>query len=70
MDKKTLVEEIKKLKIEKDAVIVAHNYQIDDIQEIADMLGDSLALARYCASTTNKVILFCGVHFMASYNFV
>ncbi len=65
MDKKTLVEEIKKLKIEKDAVIVAHNYQIDDIQEIADMLGDSLALARYCASTTNKVILFCGVHFMA-----
>jgi len=57
--------EIKRLAKEKDAIILAHNYQIDDIQEIADITGDSLGLAIEAAKVTNKVIVFCGVHFMA-----
>lgn len=65
MEKDELVKEILKLKKERNAVIVAHNYQVDDIQEIADVVGDSFALSRYCASTDYKVIVFCGVHFMA-----
>lgn len=65
MDKTDLREKILKLKEQKNAVIVAHNYQIDDIQEIADMVGDSLALSRYCASGEHDVIVFCGVNFMA-----
>ncbi len=65
MDKTQLISEIARLKQERNAVIVAHNYQIDDVQEIADMVGDSLALSRYCAGTDKDVIVFCGVHFMA-----
>lgn len=65
MEKKHLIEQIKKLKKEKNAVIVAHNYQIDDVQEIADVVGDSFALSKYCASGPEDVIVFCGVHFMA-----
>jgi len=57
--------EIKKLAKERDAIILAHNYQIDDIQEIADITGDSLGLSIEAAKTSNKVIVFCGVHFMA-----
>ncbi|MGE4267556.1 MAG: quinolinate synthase NadA [Deferribacterales bacterium] len=57
--------EIKKLAKQRDAVILAHNYQIDDIQEIADITGDSLGLSIEAAKTPNKVIVFCGVHFMA-----
>ncbi|MGE4319122.1 MAG: quinolinate synthase NadA [Deferribacterales bacterium] len=57
--------EIKRLAKERDAVILAHNYQIDDIQEIADIVGDSLGLSIEAAKTSNKVIVFCGVHFMA-----
>lgn len=60
-----MIREIIRLKEEKNAVIVAHNYQVDEVQEIADLLGDSLALSRYCANIDKKVIVFCGVHFMA-----
>lgn len=65
MDNKELTRKILALKEEKNAVIVAHSYQVDDVQEIADMVGDSFALSKYCASTKADVIVFCGVHFMA-----
>lgn len=65
MNKNELVTRINELRKEKNAVIVAHNYQVDDVQEIADMVGDSLALSKYCASSDAQVIVFCGVHFMA-----
>lgn len=56
--------EIIRLKKEKNALIMAHYYQIDEIQEIADYIGDSLALARKAAETDAPVIVMCGVHFM------
>ncbi|MGE5613639.1 MAG: quinolinate synthase NadA [Bacillota bacterium] len=65
MDKKELIENIQGLKKQRNAVIVAHNYQVDEVQEIADMVGDSFALSKYCANTSYEVIVFCGVHFMA-----
>lgn len=58
-------EEIMKLKAEKNAILLCHNYQIDSIQQVADYVGDSLGLARKAAQTDSKVIVFCGVHFMA-----
>lgn len=65
MDNNIIKEKILELKKKRNAVIVAHNYQIDEVQEIADMVGDSFALSKYCAGTTAEVIVFCGVHFMA-----
>ncbi len=60
-----LIEEIKRLKHEMNAVILAHYYQDDEIQDLADHVGDSLALAQAAANTDADVIVFCGVHFMA-----
>lgn len=60
-----IIEQIRRLKAERDAIILAHNYQTSDIQDIADVVGDSLALARAAAKAPQSVIVFCGVHFMA-----
>ncbi len=60
-----LFSEIERLKIEKNAIVLAHYYQEPDIQDIADFIGDSLALAQKAQSTTADMIVFAGVHFMA-----
>ncbi|GJM16726.1 MAG: quinolinate synthase A [Thermodesulfobacteriota bacterium] len=64
-DNKRFEEEIKRLKNQKNAVILAHNYQLPEVQDIADFTGDSLALSQEAAKTQADMIVFCGVHFMA-----
>jgi quinolinate synthase len=64
-DNKGLREELASLLKERDAIMIAHNYQRDEVQEAADITGDSLALSRAAAESKAEVIVFCGVHFMA-----
>lgn len=65
VDKAGIVQEILELKKKRNAIILAHYYQIDEVQEIADFVGDSLGLAQEAAKTNADVIVFAGVHFMA-----
>ncbi len=65
MPRTELIAKIRDLKTKKNAIILAHNYQPAEIQDIADHLGDSLDLSRLAAILPNDIIIFCGVHFMA-----
>src|SRR5437016_14592595 len=60
-----LVAEVTRLKRERNAVILSHNYQVPEVQDIADYVGDSLGLSQVAARPEAEVVVFCGVHFMA-----
>jgi quinolinate synthase len=60
-----LKREVRALAVERDAVILAHNYQVPEVQDVADYVGDSLGLSRQAAAADGQTIVFCGVHFMA-----
>ncbi len=60
-----IVEEINELRIKKKAIILAHNYQLPEVQDVADYVGDSLGLSQKASVTDSEMIVFCGVHFMA-----
>jgi len=62
---RALSEEVRALAAERNAVILAHNYQLPEVQDVADHMGDSLGLSREAAATDADAIAFCGVHFMA-----
>ncbi len=64
MEKQKIIDEIARLKREKNAVVMAHYYQQNDIQDIADVIGDSLALAQWATKSTADILVVCGVHFM------
>lgn len=61
----TWAQEVRQLAKDRDAVILAHNYQLPEIQDVADHVGDSLALSRIASQVKESTIIFCGVHFMA-----
>src|SRR5258706_8991292 len=65
VDRLALMEEIRELARRRKAIILAHNYQVSDVQDVADFTGDSLGLAIEAQKTDAEVIVFCGVHFMA-----
>ena len=64
-DVRELQAEVRALATQRDAVILAHNYQLPEIQDVADYVGDSLGLSQQAAASGAAVIAFCGVHFMA-----
>src|SRR5213079_1593879 len=64
-DTRALQREVRELARQRNAVILAHNYQVPEVQDVADYVGDSLGLSRQAAATDADTIVFCGVHFMA-----
>jgi quinolinate synthase len=65
LDKDSLSQKVRELKKKRNAIILAHNYQLGEVQDVADYIGDSLELSQKAAAVAEDVIVFCGVHFMA-----